>query len=395
MKKKILIAIPTLNSGGVEVSLIRFINELAKNKDLTINLLMLKKIGIYLKDIPKNVNVLEVEYTNNMYNYNNHIGDFKKYKGIINKIKYLVIRLKLRNYVNKNNWEAYYKMILAYTKDVDGEYDLAIDWHGYGHFITTVIADKVTAKRKAMWLHDEKNDWLDKISYWQDSFDKIFCVGVSVMNNAIKNKPELKKKYEVFYNMTDYENVRKKAEDKTDIIFDKNVTNIVTVGRLEWQKAYDVAIETASLLKQANFKFKWYVIGGGTKEQELKDLVKQKNLEDVFIFLGVIANPFPLVKKADLYVLSSRHEGYCLATLEAKILNKVIIATDIESNREQIKNGENGFLCPLKPKAFADKIIEVAKDENIKKQVLKNLQKENFDYRVEFTKLYKLMGVKK
>ncbi len=390
MKKKILIAIPTLNSGGVEVSLIRFINELAKREDLIIDLLMLEKVGLYLKDIPKNVNILEVKYTNDMYNYNNHFSDYKKYSGL-NKLKYLYLRFKLRSYVSRNKWEDYYKTILSHTEAIPTEYDLAIDWHGYGHFITTIVAEKVHAKKKAMWLHDEKNEWLSKIDYWINNFDKIFCVGISVMNNAIKNKPELKNKLAVFYNMTDYQNVRKKASDKTDIIFDKNYLNIVTVGRLEWQKAYDVAIEVAEILRDRHFKFQWYVIGGGAKEQELKDLVKLKHLDDEFHFLGIIHNPFPIVNKADLYVLSSRHEGYCLATLEAKILGKVIIATDIESNREQIKDGVNGFLCPLKPQAFADKIIEVANDQQLQSKVKENLQKENFDYTNEFTKLYQLM----
>lgn len=391
MSKNILIAIPTLNSGGVEVSLIRFLNELSKNNNVKIDLLMLDKTGIYLKDVPKNINIMKVKYTNSMYDYNNKLEDIKNYKNIFAKLKYLKLRMKLRNYINKNDWVSYYKEILPYVESIPKNYDLAIDWHGYGHFITTIVAEKVNAKKKAMWLHDEKNDWLDKISYWQDKFDKIFCVGLSVMNNAIKNKPELKNKLEVFYNMIDYQSIIEKSKMSTDIKFDKNTTNIVTVGRLEWQKAYDVAINIAAELKKQNFKFCWYVIGGGAKEQELKKLVSEKQLENEFIFLGIIKNPFPIVKMADLYVLSSRHEGYCIATLEAKILNKVIIATDIDSNKEQIVNNENGFLCKLDPKEFANKIIEVSNNKKLITKVKQNLSKESYDNTSEFNKLYKLM----
>ena len=205
-----------------------------------------------------------------------------------------------REFITAAWWEA------MVTK-LDKYYDLAIDYLGYGHFLTSVIAAKVNARRKAMWIHDEKVDWLKKVKPWIKDYDKLFCVGKSCMNNIAKNNPQIKNKLEVFYNMTDYENVRNKAKEKTEIKFKKNVCNIITVGRLEWQKAYDVAIQIAAELKKRDFKFNWYVIGGGTKEEELKEMVKDNKLEREFIFLGMITNPFPVVEMADLYVLSSRH----------------------------------------------------------------------------------------
>ena len=90
--------------------------------------------------------------------------------------------------------------------------------------------------------------------------------------------------------------------------------------------------------------------------------------------------------------MPSRHEGYCLATLEAKILGKIIIATNIESNKEQIINKTNGILCNLNAVEFAEAIIEINKNNELKEKIIKNLGNENFDYTNEFEKLYKLMG---
>lgn len=390
MSKKILIGIESLNSGGVEVSLIRFLNELSKYNDIEIDLLLLKKEGIYLEKVPKNINIIEITNNNPMYKYTNDIRYLNQLNGI-NKIKYLFFESKVYFYKKINRYDLYYKLLLKNIKEIDGYYDLAIDYLGYGHFLTSIIAAKVQSRKKAMWIHDEKNSWINQVKKYIDKFDKIFCVGESCKNNIIKEHPELRGKLDIFYNMTDYKNIIEKSKEKTDISFDSNVTNIVTVGRLEWQKAYDVAIEIAEELKKRHFKFCWYAIGGGTKEVELKTMVKEKKLEKEFKFLGVVKNPFPIVKKADLFVLSSRHEGYCLATLEAKILNSVIIATDIDSNREQIVNGENGFLCKLDPKDFADKIIEVSNNKQLIKKVKNNLSKENFDYTSEFTKLFKML----
>lgn len=389
--RKILITIPTLNSGGVEVSLVRFINELSRDKNNKITLLMLKKEGLYLDSIPNSVEIIEVSYDDRMYSYNNKFSDIKNIKGISRKIKFFNYRMKLKNKLARNDWEGYYKIILEHVNNISSEYDIAIDWHGYGHFVSALTASCVNAKKRAMWIHDEKNEWLSKVDCWLDCYDKIFCVGKACLNNALGNSEKLKDKLEVFYNMTDYLNVRKKADAKMDFKYDSDKLNIVTVGRLEWQKAYDVAIETAEILKSRNVNFCWYAIGGGSLEEELKNMVLEKKLEDNFKFLGIVSNPFPYVKNASLYVLSSRHEGYCLATLEAKILGSVIIATDIESNREQITDGENGFLCELSPEVFADKIIEVSSNKKLMEHVKHNLELENFDYSSEFNKLYNLM----
>ena len=80
--RKILITIPTLNSGGVEVSLVRFINELSRDKNNKITLLMLKREGLYLDSIPDSVEIIEVSYDDRMYSYNNKFSDIKNIKGI-------------------------------------------------------------------------------------------------------------------------------------------------------------------------------------------------------------------------------------------------------------------------------------------------------------------------
>ena len=389
--KKVIIGIPSLVSGGVEVSLVRFINELSKNKNIDITLLLLHKEGIYLDSIPKKVKIKTVTYVDEMYDYRKKFSDIKNISGIKRKLLFFKYRNKLRSYLKNNDFENYYKLILSKVNKIEGKYDVAIDWHGYGHFITSVVSELVNSSKKAMWIHDEKNEWLSKVDFCIGKFDKIFCVSNACINNIKKRRNDLDDKIEIFYNMADYENVRKKSLERIDFKYDKNKLNIITVGRLEWQKAYDVAIDIAVKLNEKNIDFCWYVIGGGSKKEEITELIQKNNLEEKFKLLGIISNPFPYVKNADMYVLCSRHEGYCLATLEAKILGKVIVATDIDSNREQIVDGENGILCELDAEVFANKIIEVYENKNMMKKLESNLEKENFDYSGEFEKLYKLL----
>ena len=388
--KKIIIGCPTLGSGGVEVSLVRFVKELSKDKNINITLLLLEKKGIYLKDIPKDVHIIEAKYIDDMYKYNGVLKDISHVKGIGNKIKYFNYRYKLKKYKNKNDYKSYYNLIYSKMIPIKDKYDLAIDWHGYGHFITHVISN-IDANKKCMWIHDEKNEWINNVEYLLPTFDKIFCVSKACIKSLLKNNASLKNKVDVFYNLVDYENIRKKALEPIDLKFDSNKCNIITVGRLEWQKAYDVAVEIAKELKNKDFNFCWYVIGDGTKKEEINEKIHEYSLEKDFILLGIKKNPFPYIKNSSLYVLSSRHEGYCLSTLEARVLNKVIIATDIESNREQIIDNETGFLCKLDAKDFSNKIIEVYNDKNLMHRVIKKIEKENFDFTDEFEKLYKLI----
>ena len=69
-------------------------------------------------------------------------------------------------------------------------------------------------------------------------------------------------------------------------------------------------------------------------------MAKEYQVEQEIIFLGMRENPAPYVKSCDLYLQPSRHEGYPITIVEARSLQKVIIASDIPSMREQIRDGE-------------------------------------------------------
>lgn len=389
MKKRILIAVESLESGGVEVSLVRLLNALILNKDISLDLLLLQKKGIYLDKIPKKVNIIELQTKNKLYNYNNTFSYVSKLGGL-KKIKFIIFKLKKFIYEKFNRTDLYYKLLLKNTIRLPKKYDIAIDYLGYGHFLSSYIIEKVDASKKVMWIHDEKNDWLSKIDCWLEKYDKFFCVSKSCMSNLLSYNSNLKSKVDVFYNLINYEEIREKATEKVDCNFDDDVCNIITVGRIEWQKAYDIAVQVAVLLKEKDFKFCWRVIGGGTLREEIEELVISKGLENDFKFLGIKTNPFPYIKKADLYLQTSRHEGYGLAIAETRVLGTIPIATNLNCVSEQIIDGETGFLCELDPKKFADKIIEVYNDKELMKKVKSNLSKENFDYSSELEKIYDL-----
>ena len=95
--------------------------------------------------------------------------------------------------------------------------------------------------------------------------------------------------------------------------------------------------------------------------------------------------------KRQIYIQPSRHEGYATTILEAKVLEKPIIASNISSNSEQIQNGSNGFLVNLNGESFADKIQQLLTDKNIMEKITENLKKESIDFSDEIHKLENLL----
>ena len=389
MKKNILIVIPAMISGGVEVSLVKFLKYLSKDKNLNIDLCLFERGGVNYKLIPNNVNIIDVNYKNDIYNFNNGIKDIIKYKGIL-KIKFLFFRILLKLKLLNDNWQGYYSLFLKKIIPIKKEYDLAIDYRGYGHLSSCFLAEKVNAKKKIMWLHDEKINWFYRVRIWIKFYDKFYCVSKAVMNKVSKEEKEIVEKLDIFYNLIDFEDIKKKSKEKVSIKFE-NCLNIVTCGRLEEQKGYDIAVKIAKILDDNNIKFKWYILGDGSLKNDINKMISDNNLNDNFELLGNISNPFPYIKNADLYVQPSRHEGYGIAIAEARVLGVIPIATNLECVKEQITDGANGFLCDLDEKIFANKIISLINNKKMYDKIKENLKKDNFDFTYQFDKFYKLM----
>lgn len=128
-------------------------------------------------------------------------------------------------------------------------------------------------------------------------------------------------------------------------------TVITTVGRLVTQKGYDIAIEAAHILKEQGADFTWMVCGEGPERKMLEEKIGQYGLQKDFILLGVQANPYPYMKAGDIYVQTSRFEGYCLTLTEARILNRPCVATNFDVVYDQMVQGENGLVVEMTPEA--------------------------------------------
>jgi len=134
----------------------------------------------------------------------------------------------------------------------------------------------------------------------------------------------------------------KKLDPKYDKFF--NIPCIINVGRLDKQKNHALLIDAFYLVSK-EYKCNLIIVGRGKEKNNLNILIKKYNLENnVFIF-EKINNPFALILKSTLFVLTSDYEGFPNSILEALTLGLPVISTDCECGpREILENGKYGTL---------------------------------------------------
>ncbi|MDE6338308.1 MAG: glycosyltransferase, partial [Muribaculaceae bacterium] len=177
---------------------------------------------------------------------------------------------------------------------------------------------------------------------------------------------------------------------KENIEFNSGL-NITTVGRLVPQKGYDLAIAAAKILKENGYEFKWRFVGGGMRE-ELEALARAEGVADCIVFEGEQLNPYPYMAQCDIYVQTSKFEGFGLTIGEAKILGKPIVSTNFPVVYNQITPGENGLVVEMTGEAIAEGIIRLIDDKTLREKLQSNVMAEhNTTAETESTKVIDLI----
>lgn len=133
---------------------------------------------------------------------------------------------------------------------------------------------------------------------------------------------------------------------------------IGVVGRLEEQKGHKYLFEALNLIKIIPWKL--WVVGDGSKKNELERLAKDLNLRERIIFLGARKNIPEILSGIDIFAFPSLWEGLGLAALEAAAAGKPIVASRVGGIPEIISDGETGILVePKNVKSLADGLERV------------------------------------
>lgn len=396
MKKKLLFVIDSLNCAGAEKSLTTLLN-LIDYKDYEVDLQLFSYGGELENLLPKEVNLLDkLKYTKftekgikeNLISIRS-IEDIKMLKART-KFSYTI---RKKHYTNAEKARLFWQINSSVIEKSTINYDIAIS---YAQGIPTFyVADKINAKKKYAWVNVSYtlND-IDREFQKQfyDKYNKIVAVSDSARDIFIETFNKYQDKIKVIYDINDYNFISKMAsvdkgyEDNFDGI------KILTIGRLANQKGYDLALDACKRLKDEGINFRWYALGKGPLENDIKQYIKSNNLEDNFKLLGVKSNPYSYIKNCDIYVQTSRYEGFGLAIAEARMLNKPVVTTEFDAVYNQMVQEKNGLVVKMSGESIYKGIKRIIEDEKLKNNIVEYLKNEKKGNTEELGKFYELIS---
>ena len=160
-------------------------------------------------------------------------------------------------------------------------------------------------------------------------------------------------KITVIHNPVNISDIQKAAAEPVALA--ENVIHLVAVGRLKYQKGFDLLLDALAEVKC--FAWTLRILGNGPLEAELKQQAKDRDISEQVEFMGFQQNPYALLGKSDLFILSSRWEGLPNVVLEAMAAGVAVLATRCPTGPEEIITpGENGALCAISVEGLRDQI---------------------------------------
>ena len=186
---------------------------------------------------------------------------------------------------------------------------------------------------------------------------------VTLTDNDAQSWKQIKTPY-IIPNSITYPNQITKNQNKT----------VITAGRLEYQKGYDLLIETWKLVNQKHPEWKLKIFGDGSMKEMLKEKIHSYQLEHSISIIPPVNNIYDEYMNSAIYVSSSRFEGFGLSMAEAMSCEIPCVAFDCPHGpRNIIKQNEDGILIEnLDTTALADNLNYLIEHENIRLELGKN-----------------------
>lgn len=350
-KSKIIFALPNLRGGGAE----RVVSIILRNLDpskFDIHLIIGQFTGPNTKNIPKHVHV-------------HVIGSIRSYQVFFPLIKIIkkidpdfvfatlgfVNVVTLGKFFLSNNTKViirYGNTLSSYLKEVKSESIFRYYLDFYLTIFSNYFSDLIVAQCNYM-----KNDLI----------------------NTFGLNSKIVKKIIVIYNPIESDQIHKLSLDNSLSTIDYHPNSgpfLISVGNLKKQKGFDLLIEAMVHVKYVFPNIILNLYGEGQEKMKIQNLIQKYNLGSNIFLRGFSKNPYYDLSKSDLYVNSSRYEGFSNSIIESLSLGIPVVATDCPSGvREVVFDGENGFLSSFdylnRVQNLAEAIIKALKEKKLLK----------------------------
>jgi len=349
MNKKVAFFLPPLGNGGVERTVLKLADILARN-DYEVDIVTVKAQGPFLKKIHNGVRIID-------FGAGRTLASFP---GLVSYLR--------RNQPTTLISAQYYANVIAI----------------WAKFLARVSTRVIVTERLALSLvFRESRKWKDKILSFlmRFSYPKADAI-VTVSKGAAKDLARItgikEDSIRVIYNPTfDGEILRKSSELVDHPWFrEKKSPIILGAGRLTNQKDFATLIRAFAEVRE-EMEAKLIILGEGENRHELEELIKKLGVAEDIDMPGFVENPYKYMARADLFVLSSIYEGMPNVIVEALATGTPVIATDCPSGPKEVLP-EEALVAVGDDKSMGKKIIELLQNRKELNKLLNN-EKESLE----------------
>jgi glycosyltransferase involved in cell wall biosynthesis len=313
--RKILFCIPSLVGGGSERVFVHLMNNLDRER-YSVHLVLLQKRGDFLDNLRRDIVIHDLS--------TDILGALFKMPFCIAKVQPDIILSTI----------CYMNMVVGFSR--------------------------LMARRSRALFSARESDipsLMGKVSWsvWNASLfytasyrflDHVICQSEHMRADVHKCYRVPFDKMVIINNPIDIDLIRKNvgAADAEGFLPDR--INIVAIGRLNFVKGYDMLFQ--AMARTTNKRLHLHMLGQGELLKGLTQLAADLGIADRVTFHGFKSNPYPYMRAASAFVLSSRYEGFPNAVAEAQSLGCPTIAFDCPGGvKELVEHGVDGFIVPL------------------------------------------------
>jgi len=318
--KRLALFLPSLRGGGAQRVMVNLAREFAE-RGLAVDMVLAKAEGPYLSEVPLKVRVVDIGATRVLYSL----------PGLVRYLQRDRPNAMLST-LNHSNIIALWARRLAGVK------------------LRLIVREANTLRissSNAPTLREKLMPSLMRLFYpWADG---IIAVSQGVAEDLIRIIGVPAEKVKIIHNPSVTPDIFAKAGETLDHPWfaPGEPPVILGVGRLTMQKDFPTLIRAFALLRKES-PARLMILGEGEERPKLEALVRELNLEQDVALPGFVDIPYKYMKRAAVFVLSSRWEGFSNATVEAMALGTPVVSTDCPSGSAEIlEGGRWGRLVPV------------------------------------------------
>ncbi len=326
-KNSIIFILPDLETGGAERIVMTLANHLPREK-FEPKIMLLRKEGGYLRYVKSDVEIIDLNTKRIRHSIRPILKEIRKRKPDI----------VFSGFGEVNAYLSLFIKLFPKTKFIARE--------------TNVVSEHVTRKEIRFFYK------------FYNSYKSIICQSDDMVQDLLKNFDIKSNKIVKINNPVDFDFIGEKLKSsQRPESFKTNFKNVVAIGNLSSRKGFDNLLKVFSRLKNENILL--HILGDGCDKEmlhEMKELLGLKNVT----FHGRQENPYQFLKFADLFILSSRYEGFPNVLLEAGACGTFSLANNCPGGiNEIVHSGINGEVSNIENhEDFAQDILKVLKQEH-------------------------------